>query len=107
MLFKGIYKDQVPHPCRTSPPPLVSPGGLSYLSRYQPPSHGEVQGKPRKNGLAALRATAAPERRKTHLKRRWSQRLRGKELPQETRVRSLHWEDPLEEDMATHSSILA
>ena len=22
-------------------------------------------------------------------------------------VRSLHWEDPLEEDMATHSSILA
>ena len=26
---------------------------------------------------------------------------------QETRVRSLSWEDPLEEDMATHSSILA
>ena len=25
---------------------------------------------------------------------------------QETRVQSLHWEDPLEEDMATHSSIL-
>ena len=26
---------------------------------------------------------------------------------QETRVRSLGWEDPLEEGMATHSSILA
>ena len=37
---------------------------------------------------------------------RW---LSDKELPavQETRVRSLGWEDPLEEEMATHSSILA
>ena len=26
---------------------------------------------------------------------------------QETRVQSLSWEDPLEEEMATHSSILA
>ena len=26
---------------------------------------------------------------------------------QETRVRSLGWEDPLEQEMATHSSILA
>ena len=26
---------------------------------------------------------------------------------QETQVRSLVWEDPLEEEMATHSSILA
>ena len=32
-----------------------------------------------------------------------------KRLPamRETRVRSLGWEDPLEKDMATHSSILA
>ena len=32
-----------------------------------------------------------------------------KNLPamQETQVRSLHWEDPLEKEMATHSSILA
>ena len=32
-----------------------------------------------------------------------------KNLPavQETRVRFLRWEDPLEEEMATHSSILA
>ena len=32
-----------------------------------------------------------------------------KHLPavQETRVRSLGWEDPLEEEMATHSSTLA
>ena len=41
--------------------------------------------------------------------RRW---LSGKESPavqepQETRVQSLGWEDPLEEGMATHSSILA
>ena len=34
---------------------------------------------------------------------------RVKHLPavQETRVQSLGWEDPLEEGMATHSSILA
>ena len=34
---------------------------------------------------------------------------RVKELPamQETQVGSLHWVDPLEEGMATHSSILA
>ena len=33
----------------------------------------------------------------------------GKNLPamQETRVRSLGWEDPLEEGIATHSSTLA
>ena len=32
-----------------------------------------------------------------------------KNLPpmQETQIQSLGWEDPLEEDMATHSSILA
>ena len=32
-----------------------------------------------------------------------------KNLPamQETRVRFLSWEDPLEEEMATHSSVLA
>ena len=32
-----------------------------------------------------------------------------KDLPavQETRVRSLGWEDPLEKEIATHSSILA
>ena len=35
--------------------------------------------------------------------------LRLKHLPamQETQVRSLGWEDPLEKEMATHSSILA
>ena len=37
---------------------------------------------------------------------------RGKNLPavletQETQVQSLGWEDPLEKEMATHSSILA
>ena len=33
----------------------------------------------------------------------------GKNLPamRETRVRSLSWEDPLEKEMATHSSTLA
>ena len=35
--------------------------------------------------------------------------LNGKESPakQETWVQSLSWEDPLEKEMATHSSILA
>ena len=34
---------------------------------------------------------------------------RGKNLPamQETQVQALGWEDPLEKEMATHSSILA
>ena len=32
---------------------------------------------------------------------------RGLQEPQVTRVRSLGWDDPLEEGMATHSSILA
>ena len=34
----------------------------------------------------------------------WLKRLPGM---RETRVRSLGWEDPLEKEMATHSSILA
>ena len=33
--------------------------------------------------------------------------LDGKESACKTRVQSLSWEDPLEEEMATHSSILA
>ena len=33
--------------------------------------------------------------------------LNGKEPTQETWIRSLGWEDPLEEGMATHSSIFA
>ena len=33
--------------------------------------------------------------------------LPAKQETQETRVQSLDWEDPLEEEMATHSSILA
>ena len=36
-----------------------------------------------------------------------SQVLRGKQKTQETQVRSLGREDPLEEGAATHSSILA
>ena len=35
------------------------------------------------------------------------QRLKHLPAMQETWVRSLGWEDPLEKDMATHSSILA
>ena len=35
------------------------------------------------------------------------QRLKRLPAMQETRVRSLGWEDPLEKEMATHSSILA
>ena len=36
-----------------------------------------------------------------------AQRLKHLPPMQETRVRSLGWEDPLEKEMATHSSILA
>ena len=36
-----------------------------------------------------------------------AQRLKRLPTMQETRVRSLGWEDPLEKEMVTHSSILA
>ena len=36
-----------------------------------------------------------------------AQRLKRLPAMQETRVRSLGWEDPLEKEMATHSSTLA
>ena len=36
-----------------------------------------------------------------------AQRVKCLPAMQETRVRSLGWEDPLEKEMATHSSILA
>ena len=35
------------------------------------------------------------------------QKVKTPSAVQETRVRSLGWEDPLEEGMATHSSIIA
>ena len=36
-----------------------------------------------------------------------AQRIKRLPATQETQVRSLGWEDPLEKEMATHSSILA
>ena len=36
-----------------------------------------------------------------------AQALKNLPVIQETQVQSLGWEDPLEEEMATHSSILA
>jgi len=36
-----------------------------------------------------------------------AQSIKNPPAVQETRVQSLHWEDPLEEGMATYSSILA
>ena len=36
-----------------------------------------------------------------------AQRVKHLPVMQETKVRSLGWEDPLEKEMATHSSILA
>ena len=36
-----------------------------------------------------------------------AQRIKHLPAMRETRVRSLGWEDPLEKEMATHSSILA
>ena len=37
----------------------------------------------------------------------WVKNMPARQETQETRVRSLGWEDPLEEEMATHSSSLA
>ena len=36
-----------------------------------------------------------------------AQTVKNLSAMQETRVRSLGWEDPLEKEMATHSSVLA
>ena len=36
-----------------------------------------------------------------------AQKVKNPPAMQETKVRSLCWEDPLEKEMATHSSILA
>ena len=36
-----------------------------------------------------------------------AQSVKNLSAVQETRVQSLGWEDPLEEEMATHSSVLA
>ena len=36
-----------------------------------------------------------------------AQRIKRLPAMQETRVRSLGWEDPLEKEMSTHSSVLA
>ena len=36
-----------------------------------------------------------------------AQTIKNLSAMQETQIRSLHWEDTLEEEMATHSSILA
>ena len=43
----------------------------------------------------------------TDLVRSIAQRLKRLPAMRETRVRSLGWEDPLEKEMATHSSIRA
>ena len=37
----------------------------------------------------------------------WVKNLLAMQGTQETRIRSLGWEDPLEEEMVTHSTILA
>ena len=37
----------------------------------------------------------------------WEKNLLAMQETQETQVQSLRWEDPLEKEMATHSSILA
>ena len=54
-------------------------------------SHGEEIGYPLQYSWASLKA----------------QMVKNPPAMQETWVRSLGWEDPLEEGMATHSSILA
>ena len=44
---------------------------------------------------------------KLFLKPLMAQRVKRLSTMQETRVQSLDWEDPLEKEMATHSSVLA
>ena len=51
--------------------------------------------------------TAAMKLKDTHLASLVAQRLKHLPPMQETQVRSLGWEDPLEKEKATHSSILA
>ena len=63
--------------------------------------------------VMTLRAPQAYQKRKLtpSMANNWAslvaQRLKCLPAMRETQVRSLGWEDPLEKDMATHSSILA
>ena len=62
-----------------------------YLSELPIPSPGDLPDPGIEPGSSALEADA----------------LTSEPPMQETRVRSLGWEDPLEKEMAAHSSILA
>uniref|UniRef100_A0AC11ENZ2 Minichromosome maintenance 9 homologous recombination repair factor n=1 Tax=Ovis aries TaxID=9940 RepID=A0AC11ENZ2_SHEEP len=64
----------------------------------------------RRSALTILQSLSQPEglSMKQNLHARISaQSVKNLPAVQETRVRSLGWEDPLEKEMATHSSILA
>ena len=59
------------------------------------PSPGDLPNPGIEPGSSALQADSLPSE------------PQGMQEMQETRVQSLGWEDPLEKEMATHSSILA
>ena len=115
MLFREIYKDQVPHLCRTPPPPFVSPGATRGTELPEQVSTSLPWGSA---GQTQKRWPGCPEGKGCTREKEDFSRGAGfkgsavKNPPamqetQETWVRSLCWEDPLEEGRATHSSILA
>ena len=75
--------------CRTFPNQGLNSCPLHWLTDSYPLYH---QGSPKGFKVCS-----------SHL----AQRIKHLPAMQETRVRSLGWEDPLEKEMATHSSILA
>ena len=58
------------------------------------------------NHLTCLLRNLNTGQEETELRTLVAQRVKHLSAMQETRVRSLGWEDPLEKEMATHSSIL-
>ena len=56
---------------------------------------------------ASSRLVGHPPREKQETSSLVAQTVKQLTAMQETRVRSLGWKDPLEQEMATHSSILA
>jgi len=87
---------------RTLPSGLDLPKSLSvlYLDEAEP--------RERQSGLQEIRLQQAfVTDRPTHKASLAAQMVKCPPAMQETRVRSLGWEHPLEKEMTTHSSILA
>ena len=64
--------------------------------------------KKKNTSLESTHRRNLPQYNKGHIQASlMAQMLKNLPAMQETRVQSLGWEDPLEKDMVTHSSILA